>query len=369
MIYVKICGMALQFVIVNPNGDVQSCCFTNSENQVIGNLFENTLEEVWNGEKNFHILDSLAKGDYSVCDSTWCPYLINGKPKGNLPLWEIDEIPKFPLGVSLSYDLTCNYNCTSCRDVHKNDVETQKKHDMLADMMDEYLPHMKTIFANGWGEVFVSSRILKQLASWKPLSPKEEISVMITSNGSLFNERNWKKIENLGQYNLRVQISVMSFDDHLHRTLSGTNVPISVIEDNLRFVKKLRDEGIVNKFVISSVVQDRNFRTMPDFVRHCLEEFDPDEIQLQPIIFVNKDNFASWLTDVRNKAHPYHEEYVEVMSDPIFKNPKVVDYGAWKEIDLGEFPAFSHVKKTKQYRAWESQIFREIFTELRNIFD
>ncbi len=62
----------------------------------------------------------------------------------------------------------------------------------------------------------------------------------LETNGSLFNEKNWSYISNLGQYHLSVSITVLSFHEDIYQELSGTTLPISNLIDNLHFVKSLR---------------------------------------------------------------------------------------------------------------------------------
>ena len=335
----KICSAALKNSQVTPHGIVASCCYLKTEWLFIGSLLENSLEEIWNGEKNQHILNCLSHDDYSVCNSNSCPHLKDGKPRETLPYVEIDEFPKIPDSFGISYQYVCNYQCTCCMDRH-NEItpKIEAEYNIIEKKLSKIMPHLKHITTNGYGEIMASKRILKLLANWRPLAPKEEVSVQLISNASLFDENHWRKIENLGQYNLNVQVSVMSFDEHVYQVLSGVKLPISRIENNLRFIKKLRDKGIVKHYTISSVVQDRNFRTMKEFTRRAIEEFGADDVRLQPIVFGSSSSFTSWIADVRGKYHPYHEEYVEFMKDPIFKHPKVLDHGAWKDSETGDLP-------------------------------
>lgn len=357
----KVCAGFLTQAQVTPHGHVRQCCFMKFEHFNIGNLLYDTLEEIWNGEKNRRIFDHLARGDYSLCNAVNCPYLHDdGTPK-NVPLMEVEGMPEWPMGFGISYEHVCNYKCTCCESHNEMSEEIIREYDLIEKNLESCLPRLKHINFNGYGEIFVSKRTLNLLANWKPLAPKEEVSVRLISNGSLFDEKHWKQIENVGQYNLEVQVSVMSFDDHIHRTLSGTNVPISTVEKNLHFVKELRKAGIVNRFIISSVVQDRNFRTMPEFARRCVEEFEPDLVRLQPVIFIDPNNFERWLLDVRNKYHPYHQEYLEIMSDPIFKHPTVQDYGAWRESGVGELAVLKNATIIQQARQQEGEILRELF--------
>lgn len=102
------------------------------------------------------------------------------------------------------------------------------------------LPHVKCISAHGRGELFASPSIMKMLGEWKPIAMPNECFVDLKTNGSLFNERNWAKIANLGQYHVSVYITVMSFEEQTYQYLSGTSLPVDNIIKNLNFVKRLR---------------------------------------------------------------------------------------------------------------------------------
>ncbi len=196
---------------------------------------------------------------------------------------------------------------------------------------------MKFLAANGLGELFVSPHTLRLLSEWKPLAPPDEVTVLLETNGSLFDKKHWQQIENLGQYNLRVSITVMSFDEATYQYCSGTKLPISQIESNLRFVKSLREQGIINYLELATVVQERNFRTMPEFARRCIEEFGADIVRLRPFDDCGaQPPEVEWFMDVRGAYHPYHQEYLDVMKNPIFRHPKVSDWSGGRDSENGD---------------------------------
>ena len=181
----------------------------------------------------------------------------------------------------------------------------QQRFDKIEEELKKVFPHVKEISANGQGELFASKRTLKMLSEWKPLAPAKECKVSLETNGSLFDEEHWKQIENLGQYNLSVSVTVMSFDEYTYQQLSGVRYPISRIENNLRFIKSLREKGIINYLELATVVQERNFRQLPDFTRRCIEEFGADEVRLRYFLPWGKYSAdIEWFADVRNPYHP-----------------------------------------------------------------
>lgn len=279
----KICERGLNwFQIYDYRGNVRQCSWT--EDGYIGNLQDNTVYEVYHSKEAQKIRNRLTSGDYSLCKVDACPYLAMNEIEEHL--LEYEDTPKYPTELYLGFERVCNYACTCCG-IHKQMMEEKNEnlevhYAKIEERLQPLLPHLKKIGANGCGELFCSKHTLNILANWKPLAAPEEVEVILESNGSLFDEHHWKKIQNLGKYNLRVAISVMSFDEPIYQYLSGTNLPIARIENNLKFIRSLREKGVINFFEIATVVQEQNFRTIPAFVKKCIEEYNPDYIRLRP---------------------------------------------------------------------------------------
>lgn len=358
----NICERILNLVqIVDYKGTVRLCGWI--EDNIIGSLLNQDMKEIYHSKHANELRKKLEEGDYSQCIVDACPYLAMDDMKNHLV--EVDEIPEYPEELYLAYENVCNYHCMSCT-VHDTMLQNKEKdlekgYDIIENKLQEVLPYVKKIGANGCGELFVSKRILKLLSEWKPLAPAEEVSVSLETNGALFDEEHWKQIENLGKYHLSVAITVMSFDEPTYQLLSGTKLPISQIENNLRFVKKLREQGIVDYFEIATVVQERNFRTVPEFARRCVEEFGADYVRLRPYMpWGSQEPEIEWFMDIRNPKHPYYSEYQEMKKDEIFQHPRVHDWsGGLDTVNIRTFP----------YKAfyYKEQAINEILTNIDHI--
>ncbi len=329
----RICERAINFLQIDDydgEGSVRLCGWKRTKHAgYVGSLKTQTLYEIWHGEEATRVRKLLAAGDYSECNIDQCPYLSQGTIEEHR--LELDEVPEWPDHLYLAYDHHCNYFCKMCNQGNR-DGNRDAHYDMIYEKIKDILPHLKFISANGLGELFVSRHILKILSEWRPLAPKEECSVALETNGSLFDEKHWKQIENLGQYHLYVAITVLSFDEATYQFCSGTKLPISQIENNLKFVKSLRDKGIINFLDLATVVQERNFRTLPELTRRFIDEFGADVVRLRPFDDTGtQPPEVEWFMDVRGAYHPYHQEYLEVMKDPIFKHPKVSDWSGGRD--------------------------------------
>lgn len=344
----RICERGLNwFQVYNDKGDVRLCGWLKDSH--IGNLLDNTVEEIYHGEQAVKLREHFERGDYSLCNLDACSYLAQCELEHHMI--EYEEVPKYPSELYLGFERVCNYACTSCT-VHQcmmdsTGIDLEKYYSKIEERLEPLLPHIKKISANGCGELFCSKHTLRMLANWKPLADPSEVEVILESNGSLFDEKHWKQIENLGQYYLKVEITVMSFDEPVYQYLSGTNLPISVIENNLRFIKGLREKGIVNYFEIATVVQEQNFRQIPEFAKRCIEEFGADYVRLRPYEpWGAQSPEESWFTDIRNPEHPYYREYKKVMGNPILQHPSVHDWsGGLDTVNKVMFPyKISHYK-------------------------
>lgn len=323
----QMCKRGRNFVqVYNAEGAVRICSWIRDEH--MGNLIDSSLPEIFHGENAKKLRERLLRQDYSKCRVDECPYLMTGQI--NDIQTELGELPQYPEELYLAFENVCNYKCKSCTVCNMNDGKTkeelEKNYDIIEERIRQAMPYVKKISANGMGELFVSKRTLKLLSEWQPEAPAEECSVLLETNGSLFDEEHWKQIENLGKYKLNVAITVMSFEEPVYQHLSGVNYPIEKIENNLRYVKSLREKGVIDFLTIATVVQVENFRTLPQFAHRCIEEFGADYVRLRPYDNWGGQNaMEEFFMNIRNPMHPWHLEYKEIMKHPYLSHPKVHD--------------------------------------------
>ncbi len=314
----RICERALNiFQVSDDEGTVRSCGWM--QDRDIGNLIESSVKEIYHGEKMQQIRQEFFDNGVSHrCLAGVCPWISNGVLDQHMV--EIDEVPEYPEYLLLAYEGKCNYRCTACfhHQYWERGKDWSHNYDIIEERLRELLPKTKHLSAHGTAELFCSNRILDILGKWQPESPANEIHVALETNGSLFDEEHWKKIQNLGKYNVHVSITVMSFIEKTYQYLSGTKLPIARLEKNLKFVQELREKGEIDFLELATVMQERNFREMPEFVEKCLS-YGADKVRVRPF-FVNGalDRSIEWFSDVRNPYHPYYHEYKEMIQDPIF---------------------------------------------------
>ncbi len=73
----RVCQMGWEKVqIVGEEGEVHPCCWANYGS--MGKLSEQTMQEIWNGERANEFRQSLLDGSYRFCKTQNCKYIANG---------------------------------------------------------------------------------------------------------------------------------------------------------------------------------------------------------------------------------------------------------------------------------------------------
>lgn len=322
----KYCERPFKHVYVMPNGNVLLCSWNTKP---IGNLLENSLEEIWNGSIATEIRKSIKDNSFRYCKTTGCPFCENG----SLKTVDEDNDELFtplvqPVEFNCAIDYTCNHSCPSCRhEVFIPDEKYIKNMDIIIEKLLPYLPNAEFVSTDGQGDCFASPKVMKMLENITIKNPNMRIT--LETNGVLFDEAHWKRIEHLSKAHMRVVVTPNSFEKATYKYLSGGHDNVDKLLENLKFIRSLREKELINDFAISIVVQDRNFRELPAFCEKCIDEFHVDSVSIKPIYKWFKLKEDEYLEkDILNPLHPYFDEYQDVWKDERLKNPKIFWWGA-----------------------------------------
>lgn len=337
----RFCNRPFDHVHLDPNGNVRICGWMDVN---IGNLLESDLGQMWKSPKAETIRESIYDGSFRYCRAVSCPYLENHSlPEYDEELFEIEAVAlDAPVKFNIACDFTCNHSCPSCRsrifvadDIYKSGL------DKILNDIAPYVKKAKHISACGNGDVFSSPRMMQFLEELRP--DDENCVIAIETNGALFDEKHWKRIEHLGNYHLNVAVTPNSFVETTFRYLNGGHDTYKNVMDNLAFIRELRKREIVNRYEISMVLQDRNFWELPQFAEKCLNEFEVDVVTVKPLYhWFGLSEELYWFKDVLNPKHPYHQEYLAMMKAPILEDPRVYFWGG-RNLHLSkEHPAYRY---------------------------
>lgn len=323
----KYCNRPFEHCYVLPDGRVRICGWTDG---TIGNLIEQDLDEIWKGEKAEIQRDAIRNGSFEFCRKTSCPFLEND----NLPDLDEEEFNKkavaleSPIDFSVACDYVCNHSCPSCREkVFVGDSKYTENVNIMIDKLLPYLGKADYVLTDSNGDAFASPSIMRMMQQIR--FARKESRFGIETNGVLFDEEHWEKIKHLGEHNLTVTVTPNSFVPSTYKYLNGGHNTYDKMIHNLYFIKSLREQGLVNEYNISIVVQDRNFMEVPEFAKRSIEDFGADQVVIKPLYHwfgLSEDLY--WQKDILNPMHPYHKEYMEVLKHPYLKNEKVFFWGA-----------------------------------------
>lgn len=336
----KYCNRPFRFMYLAENGNVRACPWNTI---VIGNVFESSIEEMWKSEQAEIERNSIKDQSFRYCNKKDCPYCENAElpdiSEEELMAKEAGDLPDM---INIAFDYTCNHKCPSCRDCMFVPDDEYKQ--MLKKEMELVLPYLNrahVVTANGMGDLFANQQLLEFIGKLEP--EIDNFTFSIETNGVLFNEKNWEKIKKLGNYNLKVTVTPNSFNPYTYKALTGGFDNLETLKHNLEFISELRRQELINEFHINAVIQARNFHEMPEFVQFCLEHYAMDRIDLKPInkwFKMSSDEY--WFRDVLNPLNPLHQDYLEVMKDPIFKDPHVYLWSGGDVHPKKKHPAYKY---------------------------
>ena len=181
----KFCRIPFDTIQIDNDGDVQLCNCQLHMPYTIGNIFKNSLQEIWNNHEANQVRQAVADGDFTYCN--WaCSALYNLKLRPD----ELPQVRSFPKIIKLDLDLSCNLKCASCREhviIEKNSEKIQKQIELFEEVKQWALVNPTesvTIMPLTSGEIFASHSGLKFLESLNNY-PYQNLKLHITSNGTL----------------------------------------------------------------------------------------------------------------------------------------------------------------------------------------
>lgn len=335
----RFCSRPFELFELHENGSVFLCCPSWLPGAV-GNLNSQDAHAIWNSKRAQEIRRSMLDGDFKHCSRKLCPLIASNSLPTRAearrdPLWRdvidnhkltVDGTPKV---INLSNDRSCNLSCPSCRTQRINftggrGYELRKK---LQDRLVEAFFSKPTddkfsINVTGSGDPF-ASRVFREFLLGLDGRDFPNMKIALQTNGTLFNEKNWKRIKKIHG---NISTVFVSFDAASEATYNVTRRGGNWqhLMKNVGFLSGLRAQGLIKYLRLDFVVQRANFREMPDFVKFGTS------LAIDKVFFSQATNWGTWgLSEFKTICpwepdHPEHADFQRVMRDPILKHPKVM---------------------------------------------
>ncbi len=232
------------YVIVDINGDVRPCCFYYKP---LGNLYKNSLEEIWNGEGYVTWREALISGTPLECAD--CPikvvfpraseflspifeanYLLNRREyfKGRI------QLDSKPLFYSITVSTLCNLRCNFCsQNKYREDEVSPLSEEIIFGLKDYY----KYAHILSWcgGETLIQKPFLDFLEEGNSRN-YSNMCLEVTTNGTLLNTMLFEKLNQFKQTFL-----IFSIDGGTKEVYEKLRIGANweTVLDNLRIARSL----------------------------------------------------------------------------------------------------------------------------------
>ena len=313
---IRPCKNPFVFLEIHNGGNIVPCCSDFLKYKApAGNIGEQNLDEIWNGEIYTDLRQRVLNGDYSMCNrDICCTYT---------PCTE-EEIPadymKGPKELKVSYDMECNYHCITCRDTIITDTPEE-----MTLYENVYLPKIKKIIKNvevvdllGFGDALFSRHSMHLITELVKEYP--QIKFHLHTNGFLLDEKNITELgikNNIGG----ISVSIDAVNRETYRKILRTDAFDRVMK-NVELMSEWKRQGKIGWITINFVVHLMNYKEMPDFVK-LAQKLD---------VTASFTTYRPWKTAEYHKRYnevavfksknKHYKELAEILHDPIFKDTK-----------------------------------------------
>lgn len=322
----KFCSKPFETLSIRDDGSCWMCC-TDWLPYSIGNLNEQSFDEIWHGDRANLIRESILDGSFRYCNHSTCGDISDNK---------LDDLvgepsaTNFPTHIMFENDNSCNLECPSCRtkkiyDYQGDDYERKLAlHNKIINIVFNS-PHDKHIVLDitGSGDPFGSKIFRDFLYNFDP-TPWPNLILDLQTNGVMLTPTNWKRIE---KWHNKIRAIRISFD-------AASEETYNVVRKGGHWDTLLQNCSFINNeaatrsniYVLTQfVVQDINFQEMVSYIKMILEKFP----NFYSIGFQLVDNWNTWDKTTYNQRaiwhqdHPRHKDFLELLKDPIFQHEKI----------------------------------------------
>ena len=282
-----------------PRGEVYTCCSGYvKHNYYIGNIYEQSFDEIWNSERALKLRYSVSNGNFEYCMEN-CKWLhkeniesmantastnpIVKREEGDYAEgWEKCRMESLPRFITLTCDETCNLTCPTCRSAVKalKREDAEQLYERLKTVIRPMLQECELLGALGSGDIFASYALMK---FYRTLTAEEfpKLKLYIITNLQLLTAEKWNEMSNLHTIPIRLGVSVDAAEKETYEKNRRGGV-WEILCSNLAFIREWRKraDNKIEFLCLHFVIQENNYRQVEDFVKFA-EEYGADAVEFQ----------------------------------------------------------------------------------------
>lgn len=319
----KYCLSPFVAVHINDRGFVNMCLCPEWQPTIVGNILEQSLEEILSSDLVVKIRNSIIQGTYQYCNEKQCPLLINGAlntidniPDNIRPLLQDPTKYVIPYEIIINGDRTCNLSCPSCRtSVIKVSKDAKEKQQKIVNTLYNNLFSKPSnlplhLIPGASGEIFSSDMMLSLLEKLN-LHDFPKLKISLHTNG-LLSLKNWHRIEHLEPAIKSVTVSIDAATKSTYEVVRrGGNWGELLV--NLEFLKS-KKLSLGFDFNSRLIFQTRNYRESVSFY-NLSKSYNIDRVEFSRIsnwYTFSPDDFIKH--DVLNIENPEYNKAKEIVA-------------------------------------------------------
>lgn len=345
-----LCNAPFRSLLFIPTGEMMVCHY--NRGYQLGKYPDNTIEEVWQGDKLNALRKKMACNDLSAgCQA--CFYDLSMKNFRALGASKYDFIPTngpgFPSLMEFQLSNVCNLECIMCSGEYSSGIRANREKsppymspydDNFVNTLKTFIPHLKKAYFTG-GEPFIIPVYRKIWQLIFELNPDIEINVS-TNAFALDNEI--KTLIEKGCFNFTVSIDSLHPE---HYESIRKNARFDRVMENIAYLRDY-SERHQRVFSVKFIVIRQNMHDIPELFSF----FNEQDVQLFPK-----------LVDL-----PYKYSLLSLPSDTlaaIIKNYRQLHFSS--DTVLKEFNISRFANMTQTLAGWqEKTVKRESDKKLKN---
>jgi MoaA/NifB/PqqE/SkfB family radical SAM enzyme len=331
----------------------------------LGNVFDDRdmIREVWNGEMAQKFRASVYDGTYRYCGS-YCTYFksvtgpmsyIDGKNSriNDYLTQGISEkereyiknrqlvIDNLPTYLTFATTDKCNLKCRSCRTNYvTKDSKTEEQKKIYEKNRLSIIKNATVLLFGSYGEITMNDMDTEFLRTAKEEDVKNIQSIVIGTNGILFNKAYWESFADCIKKRVtRIEVSMDAAEEETYK-INRLGGNWKILNDNIRFLSTLKKPWVQLNFC----VQKNNYKEMVPFIR--LGEKLGCVVHFQAIYnwgTFTEEEFRE--RNVADKNHPDYADFINEMKKEEFLSGNIVnDLGIG--MDIEEKIAQSRIRKS-----------------------
>ena len=269
-----LCHQPFYFMEITTSGEVYTCC-PGWIKFPIGNIKNNTIAEIWNGNRARYIRRKIYSGEWEKICNPICPRISVYKHDKHLIHYDYletfdyltpqliseirsgkEHLNSSPTVFNLSNSKICNLSCIMCDRLSQDD-DPQVIEKTAKDVF-QHLPNARQLVLSGMGDPFARPDTRDLLINFD--GRNSDLRINLITNGLLL-PRYWEKVKHQKFGTLLISVDACKRETYEKIRIGGSWEDLL---QSLNVVKENRDK--FSSVTINMTVMRYNYREIPAFI-------------------------------------------------------------------------------------------------------